>query len=116
MLTSGDIVDLDLGFPQGREAGFLHPAVVVTAQPILDARPTVIQVVPITTTLRDFTSELLIQPDDTNGLRHDSAAQCQHVRALSTNRVESVRGNVGTVALRQIRHTIGLILDIPTQH
>ena len=37
MLTSGDVVDLDLGTPVGREAGFRHPAVVVTAQRILDA-------------------------------------------------------------------------------
>jgi len=45
MLTSGEVVDLDLGMPEGREAGFGHPAVVVTAQRILDAEPSVIQVV-----------------------------------------------------------------------
>ena len=27
MPTSGDVVDLDLGLPAGREAGFRHPAV-----------------------------------------------------------------------------------------
>ena len=37
MPISGDVVDLDLGVPEGREAGFGHPAVVVTAQRILDA-------------------------------------------------------------------------------
>ncbi len=31
MLTSGDVIDLDLGMPAGREAGFRHPVVVVTA-------------------------------------------------------------------------------------
>jgi len=36
MPTSGDVVDLDLGTPEGREAGDLHPAVVPTAQRILD--------------------------------------------------------------------------------
>ena len=113
MLTSGDVVDLDLGLPEGREAGFRHPAVVVTAQRILDAQPTVIQVVPLTTTIRDFTSEITIDPDDTNGLQQPSAAQCQHVRAVSTGRVDQVRGNVGPAVLSQIRDTIGLILDIP---
>ena len=113
MLTSGDVIDLDLGLPEGREAGFRHPAVVVTAQRILDARPTVIQVVPLTTTIRPFTSEILIEPDDDNGLREASAAQCQHMRAVSTARIERSRGNVGPAALSQIRDTIGLILDIP---
>jgi mRNA interferase MazF len=113
MLSSGDVVELDLGTPTGREAGFRHPAVVVTAQRILDAAPNVIHVVPLTTTIRRFGSEVLIEPDEANGLRHPSAAQCQHVRAVSTGRVLRTRGNVGPVSLTQIRDTIGLILDIP---
>jgi mRNA interferase MazF len=112
MLTSGDVVGLDLGTPTGREAGFHHPAVVITAQRILDAEPSVIQVVPLTTNIRGFGSEVLIEADETNGLSHPSAAQCQHIRAVSTRRVEHIRGNVGPTALSQIRDTIGLILDI----
>ena len=114
MLTSGDVVELDLGAPTGREAGFHHPAVVVTAQRILDAAPNVVQVVPLTTTIRAFESEVLVEPDADNGLHQTSAAQCQHVRAVSSGRIERLRGNVGVVALAQIRDTIGLILDIPT--
>lgn len=111
MLTSGDVVDL--GTPTRREAGFRHPAVVVTAQRILDAGPNVIQVVPLTTTIRGFGSEVRLEPDGDNGLEHSSAAQCQHVRAVSHGRVEHVRGNVGPVVLTQIRDVLGLILDIP---
>ncbi|MGA3221385.1 MAG: type II toxin-antitoxin system PemK/MazF family toxin, partial [Acidimicrobiales bacterium] len=54
MLTSGDVVDLDLGLPQGREAGFRHPVVVVSAQRILSAGPSVVYVVPLTSTVRGF--------------------------------------------------------------
>ena len=114
MLTSGDVVDLDLGLPEGREAGFRHPAVVLTAQRILEAQPAVIQVVPLTTTIRDFTAEIAIEPDDGNGLQQPSAAQCQHVRAVSTGRVEQIQGNVGPTVLTQIREIVGLILDIPS--
>lgn len=114
MLTSGDIVQLDLGVPAGREAGFRHPAVVVTAQRILDASPSVIQVVPLTTADRGFTSEVLIDPDRTNGLDVSSSAQCQHVRAVSVGRVDDTTGNVGPVTLTQIREVVGLILDIPS--
>ncbi len=113
MLTSGDVIDLDLGLREGREAGFHHPAVVVTAQRILDAQPSVIHVVPLTTSIRGFTSEVTIEPDAANGLQDRSAAQCQHIRGVSTGRVEHVRGNVGPAARTQIRATIGLILDIP---
>lgn len=113
MLTSGDVVDLDLGLPSGREAGFRHPAIVVTAQRILDATPNVVHVVPLTSTLRGFGSELRIDPDQETGLERPSAAQCQHLRAVSTGRVERVRGNVGAVRLARVRELIGVILDIP---
>lgn len=113
MPTSGDVVDLDLGQPQGREAGFRHPAVVVTAQRILDADPSVVHVVPLTSTIRQFHSEVTIEPDATNGLDARSAAQCQHIRAISPRRILEVRGNVGVALLSQLRETIAVILDLP---
>ena len=45
MLTSGDVADVDFGLPRGREAGFQRPAIVVTAQRLLDRSPNVVQVV-----------------------------------------------------------------------
>lgn len=113
MPTSGDVVDLDLGPPEGREAGFRHPAVLVTAQRILNAAPSVVHVVPLTTTIRRFHSEVVIEPDPANGLTAPSAAQCQHLRAVSTRRIVTTRGNVGPAVLAQLREAIAAILDVP---
>ena len=113
MPTSGDVVDLELGPPEGREAGFRHPAIIVTAQRILDARPSVVHVVPLTSSIRSFHSEVVLEPDSRNGLDIVSAAQCQHIRALSPHRIIDVRGNVGTAVLSQLRETIAVILDLP---
>jgi len=113
MLTSGDVVDLDLGSPEGREAGFRHPAIVVTAQRVLDAEPSVVQVVPLTSTLRGFASEVEIDADDANGLERSSSAQCQHIRAVAAGRIERTRGNVGPAVLEQVRELLGLLLDVP---
>lgn len=52
MLNSGDVVQLGLGLPPGRETGFRHPAIVVTAQRILSSGPNVVHVVPLTSRLR----------------------------------------------------------------
>jgi mRNA interferase MazF len=113
MPISGDVVDLELGAPEGREAGFRHPAVLVTAQRILDAAPTVVHVVPLTSTIRAFHSEIVVEPDEANGLDVPSAAQCQHIRAVSPSRVAGTRGNVGATVLSQLRETIAVILDLP---
>jgi len=112
MPNSGDVVDLDFGAPEGSEAGFRHPAVVVTAQRVLDASPSVIHVVPLTSTIRGFHSEIVLGADAGNGLSVESAAQCQHLRAVSPRRVLEVRGNVGGIALTQIRETIAVLLYI----
>jgi mRNA interferase MazF len=113
MLISGDVVELDLGQPEGREEGFRHPGVLVTAQRILDRRPNVVQIVPLTTSVRDFDSEVVVTPEPENGLDRVSSAQCQHVRAVSPGRLLRTRGNVGPVVLGQIRETLALIFDLP---
>lgn len=113
MPTSGDVVTLDLGRPEGRETGFLHPAVIVTAQRILDSGPSILQVVPLTSTLRGFHSEVVLELDSTNGLLQSSAAQCQHVRSVAPTRVVETLGNVGPIALSQIRESIAVIIDLP---
>jgi len=113
MLNSGDVVAVDLGSPVGREAGYRHPAVVITAQRLLDASPSVVQVVPLTSMVRGFASEVEVEADPSNGLDHQSAAQCQHVRAVATGRLADVQGNVGSSVLAQIREVLGLILDMP---
>lgn len=112
MLTSGDVVTLDLGAPRGREAGLKRSAVIVTAQATLDESANVVQIVPLTTTIRSFGSEVQISADEQNGLTADSAAQCQHIRSVSAERVEAVVGNVGSIALADIRQVVGVILDI----
>jgi mRNA interferase MazF len=87
--------------------------VLVTAQRILDAAPSVVHVVPLTSTIRPFHSEIVIEPDASNGLAVTSAAQCQHIRAVSPQRLVGVRGNVGSAVLAQVRETLTVLLDLP---
>lgn len=112
MLTSGDIVTLDLGVPEGSEAGLRRPAVVVTAARVLRHGPRVVQVVPLTTTLRGYESEVTIEPDSSNGLSATSAAQCQHIRAVATIHIDETVGNVGPLVLSQIRDTLAVLFDL----
>ncbi len=113
MQSSGDVVELDLGLPHGREAGFVHPAIVVTSQRILDAGPSVIHVVPVTSTIRAFRSEVTIEPDGVNGLDVVSSAQCQHVRSIAPRRISATLGTIDASTLAQIRETLAVLLDLP---
>ena len=111
MLTSGDVVLVDLGVPEGSEAGLRRPAIVVTSQQLLGEGPSVVQIVPLTGTVRGYASEVAIDPDPANGLEVRSAAQCQHIRGVATRRLEDTVGNVGPVVVAQVRNTLALLLD-----
>jgi mRNA-degrading endonuclease toxin of MazEF toxin-antitoxin module len=113
LLTSGDVIDVRLGEPEGHEAGRDHPAVVVTAQAVLDQGPSVVFVVPLTSTIRDYESEVAIEPDELNGLDAPSAVQVQHLRSASTGRLGAARGNVGAEVLTQVRDALADLLDLP---
>lgn len=112
MPTSGDVVLLDFGVPEGHEAGFPRPAVVVTADDVLAEGTPIVQVVPLTSTLRGYRAEIRIEPDSTNGLEGASAAQCQHIRSVAASRIGERLGGLSPVALRQIRETLALLLDL----
>ena len=112
MLTPGDVVDLDLGMPSGSEAGLRRPAVVVTAERVLRGGPNVIQVVPLTRTIRQSGAEVVIDPDKFNRLEARSSAQCQHVRSVATTRIHQRTGNIGPVLLGEVRETLALLLDL----
>ena len=111
MLKPGDVVELDLGMPEGSEAGLRRPAIVVTAGRVLSGRPNVVHVVPLTRTILQSATEVIIDPDEGNGLAASSSAQCQHIRSVATGRVRARIGNVGPVGLQQIRATIAVIID-----
>jgi mRNA interferase MazF len=112
MLTPGDVVELDLGTPAGSEAGLHRPAVVVTAARVLAGGPNVVQVVPLTRTIRSSNTEVVIDPDHGNRLAEPSSAQCQHVRSVATTRIQHRTGNDGPVVLGELRETLALLLDL----
>lgn len=112
MLMTGDVVELDLGTPAGSEAGLRRPAIIVTARRVLKGEPNVVQVVPLTRTIRHSGTEVVIDPDDGNHLAAPSSAQCQHVRSVATTRLDERTGNVGPLVLGEIRETLALLMDL----
>lgn len=112
MLTPGDIVELDLGTPAGNEAGLHRPAIVITAARVLAGGPNVVQVVPLTRTIRSSGAEVVIEPDVGNRLTAPSSAQCQHMRSVATARIHRQIGNVGPVVLSELRETLAVLLDL----
>ncbi|MFT3854131.1 MAG: type II toxin-antitoxin system PemK/MazF family toxin [Ilumatobacteraceae bacterium] len=108
----GDVVEVDLGQPTGSEAGFVRPSVLVVADAFLRYRPSVVFVVPLTSTRRDFPSHIAIAADRDNGLTTASWAQVEQLRSVSTRRCRTPLGNVGAIVVAQILDVIAMITGI----
>lgn len=112
-MNFGDLVTVDFGTPIGSEAGFVRPAIVVTADAFLRFRPLTVFAVPLTTTRRVFPSHVLVEPDEANGLASESYALVEQLRAVSIERCSPADGNVGPVVSRQILDVIAMITGMP---
>lgn len=111
-MKAGDVVDVDFGVPVGSEPGFVRPAIVVTADLILEARPRTVHVVPITSnTSQSLPTEVLVAAAR---LDRPSMAQCHLCTVVSTDRITSAdRGGIGGASLAQVRSVLGDLLNIP---
>lgn len=110
-LVAGDVIAVDLGMPLGSEAGFVRPAVIISASASLRRNLATIFVVPCTTRNRGLTSHISLVPDLSNGLTEPTWAQCEHLRSIGRIRCLERLGNVGVVALEQIREVVALLID-----
>ena len=105
LMQAGDVVRCDFGTPARGEPGFVRPAIVVTADDVLEFRQHAIVVVPCTTTRRGWLSEVEIA-----GF---GVAQAHLPTTLSVDRVvETTGANTGPVALQQIRELIADLLGL----
>lgn len=112
-MNFGDIVMVDFGTPIGSEAGFVRPAVLVTADSFLRYRPTTLFAVPLTSSQRSYPSHVLVAADATNGLNVDSSALVEQLRAVALERCSPTSGNVGPGVGHQILDILAMITGMP---
>lgn len=104
-LRAGDIVRVDFGVPARGEPGFVRPAVVLTSDDVLEFRQWAVQVIPCSSTVRGWLSEVAVA-----GF---GVAQAHLVTTVSVDRiVEPPMQNVGPFVLRQMRELVGALLEI----
>lgn len=111
-MRAGDIITVDFGVPAGSGPGFEHPAVVVTADLIITRMPRTFHVVPVSSNVqRAMATDVAIDGDR---IDKNSVGQCHLLTVTEVERVkdDGGRGNVGPVALAQLRSVIADLLDL----
>jgi mRNA-degrading endonuclease toxin of MazEF toxin-antitoxin module len=103
-VRSGEIAIIDFGIPVGSTPALIRPAVVVTAQPTLDQFDQTFHVVPITSTPRQWPSDVPTA---------HGHAQCHLLTVVDRSQVvEQTTEHVGAVLLAQIREVTSVLLGL----
>ena len=111
MIWSGEIYEVDLGVPVGREAQEFRPGVIVSADLVNNGPGGLVGVVPVISTRYGLRSHIELEVGS-SGLDHESFARCDQIRMLSTRRLGSLRGHVPMEQMKEIDRALRFILDL----
>ena len=111
LIWRGEVHDVDLGQPVGREPAFLRPGVVVSSDLLNNGPGGLVAVVPVTTTAYGLRSHVELAAGE-SGLDHDSHARCDQLRVVSTRRLVRCRGAVDAESLHAIERALRFVLDL----
>ncbi len=111
LIWRGEIYDIDLGQPVGRERASIRPAIVVSTDIINNGPGELVVVTPIGSTSYGLRSHVELDPGG-SGLDHPSYARCDQVRVISTNRLVARRGIAGIEEVHAIDEALRSILDL----
>jgi len=86
-----------------------RPVVILSRDSILDYLREV-TIAPITSTIRDIPSEVLLTCDD--GMFRDCAINCDHLQTVSKNKIGAVITTLTQVKLKQLSKAIWFALNL----
>jgi mRNA interferase MazF len=101
---------------EGSEQAGVRPVIVVSRDAINEASPVVV-VVPCTTRKlerRVYPSQIVLRAPE-GGLRVDSIALGEQVRAIAKTRLRSHWGTLSPEELRRLERALAITLDLPIQ-
>jgi len=115
-MRRGDVVLVDFEPSQGSEANKTRPAVVVSNDAANRAaqhsRHGVITVVPVTSNVSRVLAFQVLIPAGQGGLRVDSKAQAEQVRAVAASRVGRQVGSLAAETMKQLDGALRLHLGL----
>lgn len=111
--SRGEVWSVDFGSrPSDPEQAFQRPALVVSDDRLHHPRLRLLIVVPGTTTIRDVSLHVVVEPDALNGLSSSTAFQVEQVRAIATTRLVSRLGRLDATSRRTVDELLRTVLRL----
>jgi mRNA interferase MazF len=108
-MKQGEIWELYLNPTKGSEQSGRRPAVIISGN-LLNTYLQVVIVCPLTTSIKNYKGNLIIEPNETNGLEKKSEVLTFHVRSVSKTRLDKKLGKIPQKDVEVIKKTLNDIL------
>ena len=100
-MNQGEIWFADLNSIQGSEQAGFGPVVIVSGNLLNDLSNLVI-CCPLTTKIKNYHGNVILEPDKTNGLKQTSEILTFHIRSLTKSRLKQKIGKIKSDELKSI--------------
>ena len=108
-MKQGEIWYADLNPSKGSEQAGLRPVVIVSGN-LLNQHLNIVIVIPLTTKVKNYKGNPVLNPTKTNGLKTESEILVFHIRSLSKERLVRKLGSINPNELELSLKTLNEIL------
>lgn len=108
-MNQGDIWFADLNPIKGSEQAGFRPVVIISGNLLNDLSNLVI-CCPLTTKVKNYHGNVVLEPDQSNGLKQLSEILTFHIRSISKNRLKQRVGKIKPTELKSIHACLQDIL------
>jgi mRNA interferase MazF len=107
-MRQGEIWYVDLNPVRGSEQSGFRSVVIISGNLLNELTPLVI-CCPLTTQLKRYKGNLILEPSDTNGLQKTSEVLTSHIRSISKTRFVNA---IGTLSIAEVLHIQQTLKDL----
>ncbi|MFZ1806155.1 MAG: type II toxin-antitoxin system PemK/MazF family toxin [Cyclobacteriaceae bacterium] len=108
-MKQGEIWQADLNPVKGSEQAGLRPIVIISGN-LLNTHLPVVITVPLTSKIKNYKGNPVLQPSVTNGLSHTSEMLIFHIRSITKDRLTKRVGEIEVEELALATKTLNEIL------
>jgi len=108
-MKQGEIWLADLNPTKGSEQKGVRPVIIISGN-LLNDHANVLMICPLTSPIKNYHGNLILEPNAINGLSSTSEALTLHIRSVSKNRLQSKMGKITTSDLLKIKNCLNDLL------
>ena len=109
-MKQGEIWNANLNPIEGSEQAGFRPVLIISGNLMNDLAPVVV-ICPLTTKLKRYHGNLILQPNDLNKLSNESEVLTFHIRSVSKIRLKEKIGKISVKELTQVHGCLNDLLN-----